>query len=54
MKFAGQKDPAVFFGSYMPQLSDVDGQASFWGKKRRTVHIEALRSLNLQYHPQMV
>jgi len=54
MKFAGQRDPDVFFGSYMPQVSDVDGQSSFWGGKRRTVHIEALRGLSLQYHPQMV
>jgi hypothetical protein len=54
MKFAGQKDPDVFFGSYMPQVSDVDGQSGFWGGKRRAVHIEALRGLSLQYHPQMV
>ena len=54
MKFAGHKNADTFFGSYMPQLSTVDGIASYWNLKRRTVHLEGFRGLSLHYHPQML
>ncbi|KAJ4502326.1 hypothetical protein HRR76_005404 [Exophiala dermatitidis] len=54
MKFAGHENSDTFFGSYMPQISTVDGQASYWGKARRTVYLEGFRGLSLQHHPQML
>lgn len=54
MKFAGHKNADTFFGSYMPQLSTVDGIGSYWNRKRRTVHLEGFRGLSLHYHPQML
>ncbi|KIV87981.1 hypothetical protein PV10_09166 [Exophiala mesophila] len=54
MKFAGHENSDTFFGSYMPQISTVDGQSSYWGKARRTVYLEGFRGLSLQHHPQML
>ncbi|KIW36986.1 uncharacterized protein PV06_10884 [Exophiala oligosperma] len=54
MKFAGHENSDTFFGSYMPQISTVDGQSSYWGKPRRTVYLEGFRGLSLQHHPQML
>ena len=54
MKFAGHKNADTFFGSYMPQLSTVDGIGSYWNRKHRTVHLEGFRGLSLHYHPQML
>jgi hypothetical protein len=54
MKFAGQNDPNVFFGSYMPQISTVDGISNYWGLRRRVVHLEGLRGRSLHYHPQLL
>ena len=36
MKFAGHTNPKTFVGLYMPRISAVGGQSSFWG--RRAVH----------------
>ena len=44
----------TFFGSYMPQLSTVDGISSYWNRKRRTVHVEGFCGLSLHCHPQML
>ena len=46
MKFAGHNNADTFFGSYAPELSTVDGMASYWNKKRRTVHLEGFRGLS--------
>ena len=54
MKFAGHNNPDTFFGSYAPELSTVDGMASYWNKKRRTVHLEGFRGLSLHHHPQLL
>ena len=54
MKFAGHNNGDTFFGSYMPQLSTVDGISSYWNRKRRTVHLEGFRGLSLHCHPQML
>ena len=54
MKFAGHNNGDTFFGSYMPQLSTVDGMSSYWNRKRRTVHLEGFRGLSLHCHPQML
>lgn len=54
MKFAGHNNADTFFGSYMPQLSTVDGISSYWNRKRRTVHLEGFRGLSLHHHPQML
>lgn len=54
MKFAGHENSDTFFGSYMPQISTVDGQSSYWGKARRTIYLEGFRGLSLQHHPQML
>ena len=54
MKFGGHNDADTFFGSYMPQLSTVDGISSYWNRKRRTVHLEGFRGLSLHCHPQML
>ena len=54
IKFAGHENSDTFFGSYMPQISTVDGQSSFWGNKRRTVYLKGFRGLSLQHHPQML
>lgn len=53
MKFGGHNNADTFFGSYMPQLSTVDGISSYWNRKRRTVHLEGFRGLSLHCHPQM-
>jgi hypothetical protein len=34
-------------------MSTVDGAASYWGLKRRTIYFEAFRGMSLQWHPQM-
>lgn len=54
MKFAGHNNPDTFFGSYAPELSTVDGMASYWNKERRTVHLEGFRGLLLHHHPQLL
>ena len=54
MKFAGHNNPDTFLGSYMPQISTVDGISSYWNRKRRTVHLEGFRGLSLHHHPQML
>ena len=54
MKFGGHNNPNTFFGSYAPELSTVDGMASYWNKKRRTVHLEGFRGLSLHHHPQLL
>ena len=54
MKFAGHNNADTFFGSYMPQLSTVDGISSYWNRKRRTVHLEGFCGLSLHCHPQML
>ena len=54
MKFAGHNNADTFFGSYMPQLSTVDGISSYWNRKRRTVHLEGFRGLSLHCYPQML
>ncbi len=54
MKFAGHNNADTFFGSYAPELSTVDGMASYWNKKRRTVHLEGFRGLSLHHHPQLL
>ena len=54
MKFAGHNNADTFLGSYMPQLSTVDGISSYWNRKRRTVHLEGFRGLSLHYHPQIL
>ena len=54
MKFAGHNNVDTFFGSYAPELSTVDGMASYWNKKRRTVHLEGFRGLSLHYYPQLL
>lgn len=53
MKFAGQRDPDVFFSSYAPAISSVDGISSYWGGKRRTIHIECLRGRTLRWYPHL-
>lgn len=53
MKFGGHNNADTFFGSYMPQLSTVDGISSYWGRQGRTVHLEGFRGLSLHCHPQM-
>lgn len=54
MKFAGHNNADTFFGSYACELSTVDGMASYWNKKRRTVHLEGFRGLSLHHHPQLL
>lgn len=54
MKFAGHNNADTFFGSYAPELSTVDGMASYWNRKHRTVHLEGFRGLSLHYHPHML
>ncbi|KAL2043541.1 hypothetical protein N7G274_003848 [Stereocaulon virgatum] len=54
MKFAGHNNADTFFGSYAPDLSTVDGMASYWNKKRRTVHLEGFHGLSLHHHPQLL
>lgn len=54
MKFAGHNNPDTFFGSYAPELSTVDGMASYWNKKRRTIHLEGFRGLSVHHHPQLL
>ncbi|MCJ1278125.1 hypothetical protein MMC21_005940 [Puttea exsequens] len=54
MKFAGHNNADTFFGSYAPELSTVDGMASYWNKKRRTIHLEGFRGLSLHHHPQLL
>lgn len=53
MKFAGQNDPNVFFGSYASSVSTVDGISSYFGGKRRTIHLECLRGRTLRWYPQL-
>ncbi|KAI9773770.1 MAG: hypothetical protein M1839_002003 [Geoglossum umbratile] len=47
-------DRDTFSESYMPQMSTVDGQSSYWGRKRRTIHLNVFRGLSLHYHPQLL
>ncbi|KAL2044983.1 hypothetical protein N7G274_002758 [Stereocaulon virgatum] len=54
MKFTGHNNADTFFGSYAPELSTVDGMASYWNKKRRTVHLESFRGLSLHHHSQLL
>ena len=54
MKFVGHNNADTFFGSYAPELSMVDGMASYWNKKPRTVYLEGFRGLSLYYHPQLL
>ncbi|KAH0541585.1 hypothetical protein FGG08_003933 [Glutinoglossum americanum] len=54
MKFAGHKNPDTFSESYMSQMSTVDGQSSYWGCERRTIHIDIFRGLSLHHHPQLL
>ncbi|KAI9758897.1 MAG: hypothetical protein M1840_003737 [Geoglossum simile] len=54
MKFAGHTNPNTFSESYMPQMSTVNGQSSYWGGKRRTIHLDVFRGLSLHYHPQLL
>ena len=54
MKFAGHNNADTFFGSYAPELSTVDGIASYWDKKRRTVYLEGFRGLSLHYYSQLL
>ena len=54
MKFAGHNNADTFFDSYAPELSTVDGMASYWNKKRRTIHLEGFRGLSLHHHPQLL
>ncbi|RHZ51665.1 uncharacterized protein CDV56_103977 [Aspergillus thermomutatus] len=54
MKFAGHGNSKTFFGSYMPPISTVDGQSSYWNRPRRTDFLEGFRGLSLTYHPQML
>ncbi|KAI9776699.1 MAG: hypothetical protein M1839_009426 [Geoglossum umbratile] len=53
MKFGGHKNPNTFSESYMSQMSTVDGQSSYWGRERRTIHIDIFRGLSLHHHPQL-
>jgi hypothetical protein len=34
-------------------MSTIDGAASYWGLKPRTIYFEAFRGMSLQWHPQM-
>src|SRR5947207_6974434 len=54
MKFAGHTNPNTFFESYMPQMSTIDGQSSYWGRERRTIHLQGFRGLSLHHHPQLL
>ena len=54
IKFASHNNADTFFGSYAPELSTVDGMASYWNKKRRTVHLEEFCGLLLHHHPQLL
>ena len=54
MKFADHNNADIFFGSYAPELSTVDGMTSYWNKKRRTVHLKGFRGLSLHHHPQLL
>src|SRR5947207_14325149 len=54
MKFAGHTNPNTFFESYMLQMSTVDGQSSYWGRERRTIHLNVFRGLSLHHHPQLL
>ena len=54
MKFASYNNADTFFGSYAPELSTVDGMASYWNKKRRTVHLERFCGLSLHHYPQLL
>ncbi|KAI9859031.1 MAG: hypothetical protein M1813_007159 [Trichoglossum hirsutum] len=54
MKFAGHTNSNTFSKSYMPQMSTVDGQSSYWRYKRRTIHLNVFRRLSLHYHPQLL
>ena len=54
MKFAVHNNADTFFGSHAPALSTVDGMASYWIKKRRTIHLEGFRGLSLHHHPQLL
>src|SRR5437773_4866447 len=54
MKFAGHTNPNTFFESYMLQMSTVDGQSSYWGRERCTIHLNIFRGLSLHHHPQLL
>lgn len=43
-------DPTVFFGSYASSVSTVDGISSYFGGKRRTIHLECLRHACIVLH----
>jgi len=34
-------------------MSTIDGAASYWGLKPRTIYFETFRGMSLQWHPQM-
>ncbi|KAI9761799.1 MAG: hypothetical protein M1840_001679, partial [Geoglossum simile] len=53
MRFAGQSDPNTFFGSYMSQLSTVDGQASYLGEEIRRDHLDNFRGMGLHRNPHL-
>ena len=54
IKFAGYNNADIFFGLYVSELSTVDGMASYWNKKRRTVYLEEFRGLLLYYYSQLL
>ena len=54
MKFGGYKNPNTFFGLYAPNLSIINGIASYWSKKPRIVYLEGFRGLLLYYSPQLL
>ncbi|KAL2037958.1 hypothetical protein N7G274_009177 [Stereocaulon virgatum] len=54
IKFAGHNNADTFFGLYAPELSTVDGMASYWNKKRRTVQLKGFRGLSLHHYPQLL
>ena len=54
IKFAGHNNADTFFDSYAPELSTVNGMASYWNKKRRTIHLEGFRGLSLHHYSQLL
>jgi hypothetical protein len=51
-KFAGHRCD-IFLPAYAASMSTIDGAASYWGLKPRTIYFEAFRGMSLQWHPQM-
>ena len=51
-KFAGHRCD-IFLPAYASSMSTIDGAASYWGLKPRTIYFEAFRGMSLQWFPQM-